>query len=89
MGFWWANVPKERWPDHPEWRRRIADTWDPVYGDRRQEIVFIGTGMNEAEIRRWLDSCLIGDADAMAMPLVEWKKLKDPFPAWRRAEAAA
>ena len=86
MGFWWANVPKERWPDHPEWRQHIAKSWDAVYGDRRQEIVFIGTEMDEAEIRRRLDACLVGDADALAMQPAAWKKLADPFPIWKRAE---
>ena len=86
MGFWWANVPKERWPDHPEWRRHIAKSWDAVYGDRRQEIVFIGTDMDEAAIRRRLDACLVGDANAKAMQPAAWRKLKDPFPIWKRGE---
>ena len=86
VGFWWANAPKEHWPDHPEWRRNIAKSWDPVYRDRHQEIVFIGTDMDEAAIRRRLDACLVGDANAKAMQPAAWKKLKDPFPVWKRAE---
>ncbi len=86
IGFWWANVPKERWPDHPEWRQYMASSWDGVYGDRRQEIVFIGTDMDEALIRRRLDACLVGDADAEAMQPAAWKMLKDPFPAWNRGD---
>ena len=86
MGFWWASVAKEQWPDHPEWRRNIAKSWDPVYEDRHQEIVFIGTDMDEAAIRRRLDACLVGDANAEAMQPAAWKKLKDPFPVWKRAE---
>jgi len=88
MGFWWANVPKERWPDDPEWRQHLAKIWDPVYEDRRQELVFIGTDMDEAAIRRRLDACLVGDANAKTMPSAAWKKLKDPFPVWKRAEPA-
>ena len=86
IGFWWAILPKERWPDHSEWRRHIAKSWDAVYGDRRQEIVFIGIDMDEAAIRRRLDACLIGDANAKAMQSAAWRKLKDPFPIWKRAE---
>ena len=89
MGFWWASVPKNRWPDHPEWRQHIAKTWDEVYGDRRQEIVFIGTDFDEAALRRRLDACLVGDADKRAMRPAVWKKLNDPFPVWRRASEAA
>ena len=79
-------MPKERWPDHPEWRRHIAKAWDTVYGGRHQEIVFIGTDMDKAAFRRWLDACLVGDANAKAMQLAAWRKLKDPFPIWKRAE---
>ena len=86
VGFWWASVAKEHWPDHPEWRRNIAKSWDPVYEDRHQEIVFIGTDMDEAAIRCRLDACLVGDANAEAMQPAAWKKLKDPFPGWKRAE---
>ena len=88
MGFWWSAVPKERWPDHPNWRRHIAEAWHPVYGDRRQEIVFIGTDMDEAAIRGRLDACLVGDAEAKTMQPDRWRTLKDPFPLWQRAEAA-
>jgi len=88
MGFWWASVPKERWPDHPEWRDYVKSLWDPVYADRRQEIVFIGTAMDEAALRQRLDACLLGEADATAMETEAWSRLKDPFPTWARGEAA-
>ncbi|QAY97212.1 4-hydroxytetrahydrobiopterin dehydratase [Methylovirgula ligni] len=83
MGFWWAAVPKNRWPDHPEWRAAIAKHWDKVYGDRRQEIVFIGAAMEEAAIRRTLNACLVGDANAKEMQTSAWGKLADPFPVWQ------
>jgi G3E family GTPase len=85
MGFWWSAVPKNRWPDHPEWREAVAKNWDKVYGDRRQEIVFIGASMNEAAIRKALDACLVGDGNAREMPVAAWKRLPDPFPAWKTA----
>lgn len=86
MGFWWANVPKARWPEDPAWQAHVAKNWDPVYGDRRQEIVFIGTDMDEASIRRQLNGCLIGDANAKDMPTKAWQRLPDPFPVWKRAQ---
>ena len=43
MGLWWASIPKNQWPDTDQWRDFVLGNWDPVYGDRRQEIVFIGT----------------------------------------------
>ena len=33
-----------------------------------------------------LDACLVGDANAKAIQPAAWKKLKDPFPIWKRAE---
>ena len=84
LGFWWASVPKERWPDDEGWRKRLGQYWDKVYGDRRQEIVFIGTGMDEAEIRRRLDACLVPDTSGM--DIAAWSALADPFPVWRRGD---
>ncbi|AUN32677.1 zinc metallochaperone GTPase ZigA [Niveispirillum cyanobacteriorum] len=84
MGFWWAAVPRNRWPDSDEYRQMIQQNWHPVYGDRRQELVFIGTGMDEAAIRRRLDSALVGDINAREMQVNAWKRLPDPFPRWKR-----
>jgi G3E family GTPase len=85
MGYWWAAVPKQRWPDYPEWRKRVEENWDPVYGDRRQEIVFIGSGMNRKEIEARLDACLIEPSGMEKLDIGEWRALPDPFPEWRRA----
>ena len=83
LGFWWASVPIERWPDDSFWRQKLRENWNSVYGDRRQEIVFIGTGMDEASIRARLDACLVPGKPAM--DVVEWAKLPDPFPVWQRS----
>ena len=88
MGFWWVAVPKARWPDHPEWKQILDRHWHRVWGDRRQEMVFIGTGVDEAAIRRALDACLVGDENSLRFNPDLYSKLPDPFPTWRRAEAA-
>jgi len=85
MGFWWDAVPKQHWPDHPDWKKIVEEKWDDVFGDRRQEIVFIGTEMDEAAIRSRLDECLIGNEQAPKMDVGTWKALSDPFPIWKRA----
>lgn len=87
LGFWWASVPKERWPNDEGWRKRLGQYWDRVYGDRRQEIVFIGTGMDEAAIRRRLDACLVPETSTM--DIAAWSALADPFPIWRRADQSS
>lgn len=79
-GLWWASVPRSRWPDDADWRSAMQPYLDPVWGDRRQELVFIGTDpMDEAAIRRDLDACLV---PARQMEPELWTKLPDPFPAW-------
>jgi G3E family GTPase len=87
LGFWWANIPVERWPNDPYWRQSLKKNWNDLYGDRRQEIVFIGVGMNEQAIRARLDECLVSGPPGMNPKA--WAKLHDPFPKWRRADEAA
>ena len=82
LGRWWAAVPRSRWPDAPELRQMIDDCWDEVYGDRRQEIVFIGAGMDKAAIRAALDDCLIDTGGAFNER--DYESLTDPFPSWTR-----
>ncbi|MFY8038574.1 MAG: zinc metallochaperone GTPase ZigA [Bosea sp. (in: a-proteobacteria)] len=85
-GLWWAAVPKERWPDSEEWATSMAPYLDKVWGDRRQEIVFIGVEpMNEAAIRAELDACLCGMVDRFTPEA--WKFLPDPFPNWDKQAA--
>ncbi|MDH2327008.1 GTP-binding protein [Cereibacter sp. SYSU M97828] len=82
LGGWWASIPRERWPDHPDAIAELATRWQEPWGDRRQELVFIGAGMDKGAITAALDAALMsGDSftpDA-------WATLPDPFPAWRRA----
>jgi G3E family GTPase len=80
-GTWWSAVPQSHWPDNAGWREAMASYFDPVWGDRRQEIVFIGTDpMDENAIRRRLDGCLVGDPNHFTPQA--WRTLPDPFPRW-------
>jgi len=87
MGSWWAAVPRERWPDDPEWRDALASVWAEPWGDRRQELVFIGCGMDEAAIRRDLAACLLTEAEMRRGP-EGWALMVDPFPRWAERAAA-
>ena len=87
LGTWWASVPEDRWPDHDSVRAYLDAHWQEPWGDRRQEIVFIGSGIDWPTLKARLDAALLpaavaGDPDALP-------NLPDPFPVWRRAEAAA
>lgn len=85
MGLWWTAVPRDQWPDDPGFRKMMKPYLDPVWGDRRQEIVFIGADpMDEARIRAELDACLI-DSAAFVPDL--WRNLPDPFASWDRKAA--
>jgi G3E family GTPase len=79
LGRWWAAVPKNQWPHDGSFEEHIAPNWDVVWGDRRQSLVFIGIGMDEAVIRARLDACLVPD-DKFAPE--NWDTLADPFPSW-------
>jgi len=83
-GMWWCAIPLERWPRQPEWRTMLKSYWDDTWGDRRQEIVFIGTGMDQRELTRRLDACLVTTPETDGLALDAWKALPDPFPAWKR-----
>ncbi|MEM9348815.1 MAG: GTP-binding protein [Pseudomonadota bacterium] len=87
LGTWWASVPQDRWPTHEQVRAYMASHWMEPWGDRRQELVFIGAGIDWPELKASLDSCLVPEhlvPGPDALP-----DLPDPFPVWRRAEEAA
>ncbi|KNY17857.1 MULTISPECIES: zinc metallochaperone GTPase ZigA [unclassified Shinella] len=82
LGLWWAAVPRQHWPQDPAAVEAIASASDPVWGDRRQELVFIGADpMDEAALRRRLDACLV---EAETFEPARWANLPDPFPLWAR-----
>ncbi|TCP88362.1 G3E family GTPase [Rhizobium sp. PP-CC-2G-626] len=82
MGAWWSAVPKAQWPRDPGFLQMMEPYLDPTWGDRRQEIVFIGADpMDETTIRADLDACLV-DAETFCPSL--WRKLADPFTPWER-----
>ena len=81
IGKWWTSIPKDRWPTGIEFKAIVEKYWDNKFGDRRQEIVFIGlkNEMNEKKVREQLDSCLI--KNYLASPN-SYQILDDPFPDW-------
>ena len=86
IGRWWASIPKDRWPDGSDFESMISNNWSDDYGDRRQEIVFIGlkSEMEQKAIQKRLDECLVKNyLDEQD----ESEKLKDPFPEWFKEAA--
>ena len=89
VGYWWAAVPEENWPQDPDIVAKVKKGWHELWGDRRQELVFIGSReMDEAAIRAELDACLLNVPAGSRVDTREWRKMPDPFPAWgKEAEA--
>ena len=86
LGFWWAAMPAERWPQDEDVRAKVKERFDATYGDRRQEIVFIGMlgEMKKNRICAMLERCLIDPLpDGEPFNPADYQTLQDPFPAWR------
>lgn len=87
LGTWWVSVPFERWPRGEQIDAYMNEHWREPFGDRRQEIVFIGAGIDWPGLKARLDAALLpeeSDYSPEGPP-----DAPDPFPLWRRAEAAA
>lgn len=83
LGLWWSAVPRDQWPDDPQFEQRMSPYLDPIWGDRRQEIVFIGTqDMKQADLTAMLDACLVPQTSYVPQ---SWKNLPDPFADWYAA----
>ena len=81
IGRWWVAIPRVQWPNGEDFDAILRQYWTKDYGDRRQEIVFIGlkNQMDEAALRERLDTCLIKDYLGAED---DYQKLQDPFPQW-------
>jgi G3E family GTPase len=89
QGFWWHATPRDDWPDDPQQQaeglKEIAE--GGVWGDRRQELVFIGDKMNIGAVREALEGMLLTDRE-MAMGPAGWARFTDPLPEWPTPEQA-
>ena len=82
-GYWWAAVPPQHWPDDTETVARIKTDWHALWGDRRQELVFIGTkDMDREAITAALDGCLMQVPKSGKVDSKAWAGLPDPFTPW-------
>jgi G3E family GTPase len=85
VGQWWAAVPKARWPQDATQRALIQAKWQEPWGDRAQEIVFIGDRhLDESAVRAALDRCCLTFTETRK-GTTHWRSLADPFPQWARS----
>ncbi|KAK7511221.1 CobW/HypB/UreG, nucleotide-binding domain-containing protein [Phyllosticta citriasiana] len=57
---WFCCMEPEEWgADDPDVRKAVEKDFEGEWGDRRQEIVFIGEDLDKERITRELDACLL------------------------------
>lgn len=71
-GVWWCSMPygeRIKYPSFVENQAYIESKWDAVFGDRLNELVFIGQDLEEDLIRAELEACLCTEAE-----ISQWQK---------------
>ncbi|WP_158978529.1 GTP-binding protein [Cellulophaga sp. L1A9] len=61
-GVWWASMTfgeRLAYASFLDHKDEIEANWDPLFGDRKIELVFIGQHMNKDEMLRELEECLL------------------------------
>lgn len=80
-GVWWCSMPFEermRYPSFADNREMIENRWDKQWGDRMNELVFIGQNLNKQQIIADLENCLITKSEEELFG--KNTNFKDPFP---------
>ncbi|KAF6580532.1 GTP-binding protein [Paenibacillus sp. EKM211P] len=75
-GSWLAALPEEEQQEIVAANPEVLDHWDEQWGDRLNEIVMIGIGMNRLNLEEELDECLLNDSE-MEM---DWSRFENPLP---------
>ncbi len=83
LGSWFAATPRHRWPQDEELLKTATERFVEPYGDRQQELVFIGIGFDENALRAGLDACLLTPEEEKG-GFSAWESFTDPFPAWQK-----
>ena len=83
-GVWWSSMlfkDRIRHLSFIQNQEQIESEWDKEFGDRKNELVFIGQGMDETLIREELDFCLATDEELSSN---KWKRgYQDKWPVER------
>ena len=83
-GMFWKAIPEKDWPDDEDYLASIKKQWVEPFGDMRQELVFIGQGLDQSKMIEALDECLLSEEEVIKGKSY-WSTLSDPFPAWNQA----
>ncbi|WP_019911882.1 GTP-binding protein [Paenibacillus sp. HW567] len=83
-GYWLATLPREQQIEVLENEPDVKARWDEQWGDRMNEVVFIGIGMGRADIEARLDRCLLTEEEMKQ----DWNTFNNPLP-WPAEELLA
>ncbi|PPA68896.1 GTP-binding protein [Jeotgalibacillus proteolyticus] len=75
-GDWIAALPKVEQQNVLKEEPELLAKWDPIWGDRMNELVWIGIDMDKEEIITSLDECLLTDKEMKS----DWSMISDPLP---------
>lgn len=78
-GFFWAGIPRESWEIDTDSLNTLEEIWDPKYGDRMTNLVFIGEPKALNKIHSLLHKALVTEREEEQM---EQLKEEDPFEDW-------
>lgn len=73
-GVWWSSMPFEQrilYPGFVDNQKEIEKDWDIIFGDRKNEIVFIGQNMDKDQIISQLNDCLLTAEELTTVQLNE------------------
>ena len=79
-GVWWASMSendRRQYADYLENQAEIHAEWDNDFGDRKNELVFIGQEMDSTSLKKSIESCLLTPPE-----IAEYKnggKFENPF----------
>lgn len=79
---WLASLSAEELTDIRSDEPELFEGWDDIWGDRINELVFIGVDMVQQEVEQELDQCLLTEAEMNS----DWRLFTDPLPEWVTAE---
>jgi len=77
-GKWIAAYPESEQKQILEEEPELQKRWHNTYGDRMTELVMIGIGMDQKQIEKDLNACLLTEIEMTK----DWTKFIDPLPAF-------